>query len=167
MTAITIAATTIVIRSMINSAESVRKKLRRRLEKNSFAIWFKAQKNIFMKEIFFRSYYRICYQRLMREASSMLIGFLGQRILLRICFIFQEQILRWQALHRKHWLNWRTERFIRFQWQERDQEEEMRRKIKRWKKNCWMPSTLPVLAPRALAVPPPAWALPLSKSPPT
>ena len=41
-----------------------------------------------MKEIFFRSYYRICYQRLMREASSMLIGFLGQRILLRICFIF-------------------------------------------------------------------------------
>ena len=36
-----------------------------------------------------------------------------------------------------------------------------------WKKNCWMPSTLPVLAPRALAVPPPAWAFPLSKSPPT
>ena len=50
--------------------------------------------------------------------------------------IFQELILRWQALHRKHWLNWRTERFIRFHWQERDQEEEMRRKIKRWKKNC-------------------------------
>ena len=30
-----------------------------------------------------------------------------------------------------------------------------------------VPSTLPVLAPRALAVPPPAWALPLSKGPPT
>lgn len=104
--------------------------------KEQFCDMVQSAKNIFMKEIFFRSYYRICYQRLMREASSMLIGFLGQRILLRICFIFQEQILRWQALHRKHWLNWRTERFIRFQWQERDQEEEMRRKIKRWKKNC-------------------------------
>ncbi len=35
------------------------------------------------------------------------------------------------------------------------------------KKNCWMPSTLPVLAPRALAVPPPAWGVAIEqKSPP-
>lgn len=59
--------------------------------KEQFCDMVQRAKNIFMKEIFFRSYYRICYQRLMREASSMLIGFLGQRILLRICFIFRNR----------------------------------------------------------------------------
>lgn len=36
----------------------------------------------------------------------------------------------------------------------------------RWKKSCWMPSTRPASARRALAVPRPVWALPLSRSPP-
>ncbi len=35
----------------------------------------------------------------------------------------------------------------------------------RWKKNCWMPSTQPALARRALAVPPPALGVAIEQKP--